>query len=316
MVAVISNSQFWDAVIRMKRHLRPLALAANMSQAVHIRPDQILLIFVMLYIRFGEFRDQDEASMRIAMLAAIEARWEKVDQDVFIGAVILNPFHRTRPFKPLQIFTVGGTFTLLERLWKRFFPRQELPISFWREVKDYLSQADDFTQMQSYAKQISHDAESRKEHPDPLQVWAACEHIHLPQRPISKLAHRVLSICANSASCERLFSSFGTILTKLRSRLGNQTLLSLAELKMYIRDEHLRNGDIKQRLKRHLGASPADADANTPAACTGASPTEADIEADANDADEGDILCPPAPTAGEDLMSQLVTGAEQDAADE
>lgn len=33
---------------------------------------------------------------------------------------------------------------------------------------------------------------------------------------------------------------FGLILTKLRSRLGNQNLLDLAELKMHIRYEHVR----------------------------------------------------------------------------
>ena len=32
--------------------------------------------------------------------------------------------------------------------------------------------------------------------------------------PLQKLAKRLLAVCANSASCERLFSLFGIILTK------------------------------------------------------------------------------------------------------
>jgi len=38
------------------------------------------------------------------------------------------------------------------------------------------------------------------------------------------LAMRILSISANSASCERLFSMFGNILTKLRNRLGTENM--------------------------------------------------------------------------------------------
>jgi hypothetical protein len=52
------------------------------------------------------------------------------------------------------------------------------------------------------------------------------------------LARHILSVSANSASCERLFSVFGNILTKLRNRLGLQNMNMLAELKMHIRDEH------------------------------------------------------------------------------
>ena len=71
--------------------------------------------------------------------------------------------------------------------------------------------------------------------------------------PLVKLAKRVLSICANSASCERLFSIFGNTLTKLRNRLGTTTLTNLAELKMLIRDDHLNAGNAKDRLKRKFG---------------------------------------------------------------
>lgn len=66
--------------------------------------------------------------------------------------------------------------------------------------------------------------------------------------PLIRLAKRILSISANSASCERLFSIFGNTLTKLRNRLGTDTLTNLAELKMFLRDQHLRRGT-KKRLK-------------------------------------------------------------------
>ena len=67
--------------------------------------------------------------------------------------------------------------------------------------------------------------------------------------PFIRLAKRILSISANSASCERLFSVFGNILTKLRNRLGVNNMVMLAELKMHIRNEHAHK-QTKKRLKR------------------------------------------------------------------
>lgn len=67
-----------------------------------------------------------------------------------------------------------------------------------------------------------------------------------------KFARRVLSISANSASCERLFSVYGNILTKHRSRLLVKNLTNNAELKMHIRDEHLRNKEAQLRQKRRF----------------------------------------------------------------
>jgi len=72
---------------------------------------------------------------------------------------------------------------------------------------------------------------------------------------LSQFANRVLSITANSASCERLFSVFGNTLTKLRNRMGASTLANIAELRMHLRDEELAESkeQCSTRIKRHLG---------------------------------------------------------------
>lgn len=67
-----------------------------------------------------------------------------------------------------------------------------------------------------------------------------------------RLAVHVLSICANSASCERLFSTLGLILTKLRTRLSNKRLLGLAKLKMHARDAILRTAEAKAEVRKHI----------------------------------------------------------------
>ena len=71
--------------------------------------------------------------------------------------------------------------------------------------------------------------------------------------PFIVFARRILSVSANSASCERLFSIFGNILNKVRNRTGDPVLVDISESKMHIRDEHIAGG-IKTRLKRQFSA--------------------------------------------------------------
>ena len=83
---------------------------------------------------------------------------------------------------------------------------------------------------------------------DPLAILLDFVFPGCPPSPFFRLADRLLSIVANSATCERLFSVFGTTLTKLRNRMGTSTLSSLAELKMHIRGEH-QEKSTKIRMK-------------------------------------------------------------------
>lgn len=45
---------------------------------------------------------------------------------------------------------------------------------------------------------------------------------------------------------------FGITLTRLRSRLRPQAMTDLAELRMHLRDEHLKAGSVKERYKRKI----------------------------------------------------------------
>lgn len=228
MIAYITDGKFWDAIVRyvyilphfqscltilssssMKRHLRPLALAANISQAAHIRPDQILLIFAMLYAHFDAFRDEDEALMRAAMLEAIEARWQKIDQDVFIATVILNPFHIIRPFRPLAMLTKGAIFALFSRLWMRF-SREAAPVELWQNTTDYLDVSGDYATMRTYLNHIRADAEARVS-------CSCCRHVvqlsdifieRAPGPSASLGGVRALSRCTPSNLSARSSSSF------------------------------------------------------------------------------------------------------------
>ncbi|EKM49170.1 uncharacterized protein PHACADRAFT_201944 [Phanerochaete carnosa HHB-10118-sp] len=186
------------------------------------------------------------------MLNAIEARWKKADQDAFIAALILNPFHKTRPLQPLFSFSVGGVYALLSCLWEHFYTVPVPVTDLLEDVQEYLMKSGHFADIQSWQHSICLAAEAMKTSPDSIQVWDFAQHPEALVRPIIQLACRLLSVCTNSASCKRLFSSLGHILTKLRNCLGNTTLLSLTEMKMHICDEHLCNQGLQRRLKFQL----------------------------------------------------------------
>ncbi|KAG1882529.1 hypothetical protein F4604DRAFT_1577412 [Suillus subluteus] len=76
--------------------------------------------------------------------------------------------------------------------------------------------------------------------------------------PLQMITQHIFSICANSASCEWLFSLFGMILTKLQLRLGLAKMLNLAELRLHLRDEYMHRGSMKDHLHcpRHIIPNP------------------------------------------------------------
>jgi hypothetical protein len=244
--------------------------------------DQILLTFGSLFIYYREIKAKDPANDLgcTAILDSIEKRWAKSDQDVFIAAVILNPFVKTTAFSiHLHFSTRAGVLTIMKRLYQCFFSITETTEEFEENMRRLFSNVDDYfdgsgicADLTQYVTAMNDEAKRNGISPDPLKVYHGLSPIAgSTPPPLFKLACHILSICPNSASCERLFSIFGNTLTKLRNRLGTQTLTSLAELKMHIRDEHVRDGESKQRMKRFFGAK-SSAPSAAPASTTGGEP--------------------------------------------
>jgi hypothetical protein len=124
----------------MKRHLEPLATAANITQALFCCLDQVLLTFGFLVMQYTAMTWSDLAEDHTgcdAIIKSIELWWAKADQEVFIAAVILNPFFQTTPFNPLPFLNNAGIHALLHRLWICFYEAQP-PSMFHEQITDYL----------------------------------------------------------------------------------------------------------------------------------------------------------------------------------
>ncbi|KAG1720850.1 ribonuclease H-like domain-containing protein [Suillus lakei] len=247
--------------IRMLTHIGPLALAVNFAQAAHCRLDEVLIILGYLISKYLSLLEtttspDDQIGLR-AIIDSLEKRWSKCDQTVFIAAVILNPLYKAKPFAQIRQFTTAGITSLLLKLWQ-WFQSSPVPESLRKEILDYLQDRGDYKCFSEWAEGEQNAAETQRERPDPLRMYKGIRFPDKPLSPLQMLAQRIFSICANSASCEWLFSLFGLILTKLRSRLALEKMLDLAELRLHLQDEYMRRGSVKDRLRcpRHIIPDP------------------------------------------------------------
>ena len=106
---IIKESKFWDDIMkyvlivlyscswfdrislcRMQIHLEPLARAQNVMQATDTRMDHVLLILGQLYFNYKHPNIEGVVHEKIHL--SLEMRWQKCDQEVFIMAVVLNPY--------------------------------------------------------------------------------------------------------------------------------------------------------------------------------------------------------------------------------
>jgi hypothetical protein len=88
-------------------------------------------------MQYKSMVDPEDIAGCTAIMDSIEARWATADQEIFIAAVILNPFYQGSPFAPLQFLTNAGIHAILTRLWEHFF-RTTPPPEFHEQITGYL----------------------------------------------------------------------------------------------------------------------------------------------------------------------------------
>ncbi|KAI5980379.1 hypothetical protein EDC04DRAFT_2553755, partial [Pisolithus marmoratus] len=238
--------------------LEPLAFASTITQLAHFRVDQSLLLMGFLYAEYSKLLIGDSENQLFAateceeliqtVLDSLERRWRNCDQDVYIAAVVLNPVYKTAPFAKISQLNLAGVFALICKLWTRFFGSSP-PDELFTELQDYLGNKGAYVNFSAWVGNVQHEAERKQEHPDPLAMYEGMQYGGGEKTPLQRIAFRLFAICANSVSCEHLFSMFGLTLTRLHSRLRSEAMTSLAELQLHLWDEHVRSGEGKRRLK-------------------------------------------------------------------
>lgn len=95
-----------------------------------------------------------------AIIDSIERRWSKVDQEIFLAAIVLNPFYRREPFAPTLPFNNASITALLSRVFKRVMKMDTIPITFYTELNNYLNLEGTFINLQLQLQIELNSAES------------------------------------------------------------------------------------------------------------------------------------------------------------
>ncbi|KAL6298032.1 ribonuclease H-like domain-containing protein [Sparassis latifolia] len=231
---VVKDEGFWKKLIwyvspslcehnRIRTHLEPLAIAANITQAPHTRLDHVLLTLGNLYCIYCSA--DTESNVREKILGSLEKRWKKADQDVFILAIFLNPYIRGRCFNCAAL-TQSALFEMVKLTFMRVFGQAP--------TNDFVSGLIDY----SRAKDIFTDGL--------IQLDYTKETADKVSKDIDLV---LLCIIANSASCEWAFCEFGIGHMKLRNHLDCHKTHGTAAVKMDIHRSHVSCGLTSTRKK-------------------------------------------------------------------
>lgn len=248
IMKIIEDSGFWSDLKIIRSHLEPLAIAANVTQSDFARLDVVLLTLANLFFTFSN--PEIEATVRIGIHESLEKRWKKADQPVFLLAVVFNPYIRTRCFHPNSPFKLmRGLWPLVKKTFRRFFD-QDPDSAFRQSFANYIAGVGSWSDEAMSLRELKELATAEKSHVNLVSLWR--EHdTGLDNGPngIVKLAMRILSIVANSAGTERLFSKFGIVHTKHRNRMHHEQTRKIVLVKSDVEERHGRPAQTRNKRK-------------------------------------------------------------------
>ncbi|EJD34363.1 hypothetical protein AURDEDRAFT_76251 [Auricularia subglabra TFB-10046 SS5] len=240
----------------LKLHLEPLAIAANATQSDCARLDVVGVMAANLRYYFATTLGLDRRAADAA-IESLERRWAKVDQDIFILAIILNPFIRTSCFADGSPFRVPMLVVqLAEAAFQRFY--DVTPCADFRaQLIDYLTSRGSWTADAMGLKTEKRRAKEAGIEVNLLHLWRLWSPINdgsdstgIPKDgtgQLALLATRILSMIPNSASVERVFSIFGIVHSKHRNRLSKDKVRKIVQVRLNTLSQFAKRGGSRKR---------------------------------------------------------------------
>ncbi|KAM5544107.1 hypothetical protein V8D89_002293 [Ganoderma adspersum] len=256
VIGIIQSDDFWKRLARVREHLTPITIATNVLQTNHTRLDHVLMSFANLYWIY----DRD----------SVESDGAGKEQEAFILALFLNPYVRGYCFNQ-ETINGADILDIASHLFKRFFGCSP-DTTFTGALLNYSQRRGEFSDSRMQLAYHKSLAEQSSVDPDLIQIWTLCSRSNDPPETMNstgrnglvKLAVRLLSIIANSASVEHAFSDFGTTHSKRRNRLSVDKVHKTSIVRMTRRREHVELGLVpSRRLKRKLGFDSPDSNPGT-----------------------------------------------------
>jgi hypothetical protein len=127
----------------VKTHLEPFTIAALALQAPDAKLPVVPITLGNLYRIFSD--PSIEESVRCTVHDSLEKRWAKADQEVFIAALLLNPYIRGRCLAGGSSFlTPAGLYGIIKRVYERAM-RATAELELHQAFRDYMSHANEFS---------------------------------------------------------------------------------------------------------------------------------------------------------------------------
>jgi hypothetical protein len=111
-------------------------------------------------MQYRNMTDEEDLDAVHAIMESLEERWAVADQQIFIAAVIVNPFYQGRPFSQLFFLNNAGIHALLGHLWSRFYQTQPSP-DFHTELTEYLTCSGRYANLASHTARTAHEAHTK-----------------------------------------------------------------------------------------------------------------------------------------------------------
>ncbi|KZP22974.1 hypothetical protein FIBSPDRAFT_737980 [Athelia psychrophila] len=243
---VIEDYSFWNGLEQVVGDIEPICYGANINQKDSTRLDQILLTLAGMYLHFS---DHPEPEVAAAMKKRLEKCWKDCDQQIFILALVLNPFEGLTRFGDsagLNHIKLNG-MVLRERLCGR---PDNLDGPELRGQKERAVSAAFFHFLAMTGPFASWRDEAADFPVNPIAAWLAFRSI--PEvAELGEFALILLKVVANQGGVERIFSDLKVKQTHRHARLGLAKLGKMTKVGADIKAEHQALSLAKTRGKRN-----------------------------------------------------------------
>ena len=191
IITHLEDNEWWQTIEELESHLFPFMAILNHLQRDVARLSDVLHAFAY----FMQLYKEREDSFSKNMVQRLESRWKQWEQPLLILSFFLHPKYRNSVFNSnlpsLNVPQIG--------LWVKYYYKE------WFKTRPsvILSELSKFIN-----KDYPFDDDTFSNFNDVQAYWKFTTGA---TKELSILAVRIFSICVNSASCERLFSSMGFI---------------------------------------------------------------------------------------------------------
>ncbi|KAI0042978.1 hypothetical protein FA95DRAFT_503993 [Auriscalpium vulgare] len=203
-IALILNEDFWLDLRRLCTILRPLAIAASWTQmSSSSSPDRVLLTLRWLAQQYHDMPLRVYSGVHIEgvnfIRSSIDRIWSNCDQDLYLAAFALHPFHRVQAKKKdtelLALVSEEHHIALFTRLYARLMG-QNPPAAFLEDVRKWITghYPDRLADIEKHTRSVQRDAKIKGRYPDAAEIFRrTCPE---PLSAFEFFAFRVLSVPA------------------------------------------------------------------------------------------------------------------------